>query len=507
MQKKYAVALTAALGLFMAVLDDTVVNVALSKMSAVFHTDLNTIQWISTAYLLVQAAIIPAAGYFGNRFGMKRMYIGFLALFTFGSLLCGLSDIFTDANGQPYIGLLIAARIIQGIGAGALFPLGSTIALGSFASAERAKASGIIAGPILIAPVLGPLLGGWLTDNLGWQSIFFVNVPIGIGAVLLGLRIFPAEMDKRAETRNAFDYLGLALVMSGTVAIIYGLNLVSQAKPNSFSPEHPGGEVNGWGYWPVWAIVGLGVVLFTAFVIWELRQRDPVLDVRLFTDYNFTVSNIISWFNALVVFGSLLLLPVFFQQVRIPPLNATDSGLSQVPQGIGSLIGVIGGALLYNRLGPRVQVALGLGLLAISTLFNTSMTTGTNWYDLTPWLFLRGIGFTLTFVPIQTLSVFTLNGEALAKATSMFSVGRQIFSSAGTAAVITVFTQQTASNYTPIAGTQEQVRAGFAQAQTTAVNDVFGLITIGTVLILLMAVVLLPSKKNAPKMSAETTAP
>jgi EmrB/QacA subfamily drug resistance transporter len=501
--KKYIIAFTAALGLFMAVLDDTVVNVALSKMSAAFHTDLNTVKWVSTAYLLVQAAVIPAAGYLGSRFGMKRMYLGFLALFTVGSLLCGLSDVITDPNGQPYIALLIAARIIQGVGAGALFPLGSTIALGNFAPEERAKASGIVAGPVLIAPILGPLLGGWLTDNLGWQSIFFINLPVGLVAMLLVWRIFPAEMNRKAEGRSAFDYIGLALVMVGTVTIIYGFNLVSESKPDSVSLQHPDGEVYGWGYWPVWALIGAGLILFVSFVIWELRQRDPVMDVRLFKDYNFAVSNVISWFNAVVVFGSLLLLPVFFQQVRLPPLNATESGLAQVPQGLGSLVGVLLGSSLYNRLGPRWQVVLGLALLAISTFFNSSLTTGTNWYDLSFWLFLRGVGFSLTFVPIQTLSVFNLTGEALAKASSLFGVSRQIFSSVGTAIVITVFTQQTASHYAPVTGTPQQVRAAFAQAQTTGVNDVFMIITIGTIIVLLLSSILLPGKKRTSERSLE----
>lgn len=513
MPKKYAIALTAAMGLFMAVLDDTVVNVALSKMSAAFRTDLNTVQWVSTAYLLVQAAVIPAAGYLGSRFGMKRMFLGSLLFFTLGSLLCGLSDVVVavigNSENQPYIGLLILARIIQGIGAGALFPLASTIALGSFEAAERAKAGGIIAGPVLLAPILGPLVGGWLTDNWGWQSIFYINVPIGLVAMGLALRIFPKDNEKEIAKRtekasSAFDYVGLGLVMVGTVAVIYGLNLVSQVKPNSISLQHPSGEVYGWGYWPVWVIVGTGLILLTLFVLWELRKSDPVLDVRLFRDYNFTVSNIVSYFNALVVFGSLLLLPVFFQQVRIPPLNATDSGLSQVPQGIGSLIGVIAGASLYNRLGPRLQVGLGLGLLAVSTFFNTSLTTSSNWYDLTFWLFLRGLGFSLTFVPIQTLSVATLTGSSLAKATSLFSVGRQIFSSAGTATVITVFTQQTANNYQPVAGTPQQVGMALAQAQTTAVNQVFMVVTIGTILVLLLSLLLMPGRKKAPKMEVAT---
>ena len=510
MQRKYAIALTAALGLFMGVLDDTVVNVALSKMAAAFNPDptkppdFSSIQWVSTAYLLVQAAVIPAAGYFSIRFGIKRLFLGFLAIFTFGSLLCGLSDLITNDAGRPYLGLLIGARIIQGIGAGALFPLAFTLSLGEFAPEERSRASGIIAGPILVAPILGPFLGGWLTDNFGWQSIFFVNVPIGIIAVLLGLRIFPRDNTEAAKGRG-FDYVGIGLVMAGTVSLIYGLNLVAQTKPDSRSPLYPTGELYGWGYPLVWVLLVIGFVLLAAFVVWELRHKDPVLDVGLFKDYNFAVSNVISWFNALIVFGSLLLLPVFFQQVRLPPLTATESGLSQVPQGIGSIIGVVISALLYSRLGPRIQVSLGLGLIAVSCFFNTSLTNSTNWYDLTPWLFLRGLGFSMTFVPIQTLSVFTLTGETLAKANSMFNVTRAIFSSAGTAAVITLFTQQSNSHFVPLPANapQQQVFGALSAAQTTAVNDVFLYVTIGTVLIMIASFILIPSKKNAPQMAAQ----
>ena len=494
-------ALTAALGLFMAVLDDTVVNVALSKMATDFQVNLSTIQWVSTAYLLIQAAIIPIAGYLGNRLGIKRLFLFFISVFTIGSLLCGLSGYITDASNHAYIGLLIAARVIQGIGAGALTPLASAIALGSFPPEERARASGIIAGPVLVAPVLGPLLGGWLIDKFDWPSIFFINVPIGLVVVLLGLQIFPATLNQRAEARTAFDAVGLALAMIGTVAVIYGLTFVAQTRPGSVSLTHPGGEVYGWGYWPVWALVGTGVVLLASFIWWELRQSDPVLEVRLFTNYNFTISNVISWFNAMVVFGSLLIMPIFFQQVRIPPLSATDAGLAQAPQGLGSIIGVIGGSILYQRLGPKVQIAFGLALLALSSYATASLTLTTNWYDITLWLFCRGLGFSLTFVPIQTLAIARLTGPTLPKATSLFSVGRQIFSSAGTATVITLYTQQTASHYTAVRGTAAQVHLAFAQAQTAAVNDVFRFVTLGTLCVLVLALVTVPRKQTAPSPS------
>ena len=184
---KYAVALTAALGLFMAVLDNTIVNVALTAMQRAFNTDVNTIQWVVTGYFLAQAAVIPVSGYFGNRFGLKQTFMFALAVFTIGSLLCGLSpNIGGPLDGEE---LLIFFRLIQGIGGGMLFPLATSIAFSVFPPAERAAASGVIAVPVLLAPTLGPTFGGLLTDShFEWPSIFFINVPFGILALVLVAR-------------------------------------------------------------------------------------------------------------------------------------------------------------------------------------------------------------------------------------------------------------------------------------------------------------------------------
>ncbi len=245
---KYAVALTAALGLFMAVLDNTIVNVALIPMANAFKTDLNSVQWVITGYFLAQAAVIPAAGYLSSRLGIKQVFIACLALFTLGSLFCGLSDLIQDSSGHPYIGLLIFFRVIQGIGGGALFPLATAIAFGAFPPNERASSSAIVALPVLMAPSFGPTIGGLLIDWIGWQWIFFINVPVGILAIYLIMRIYRPESDKRAPGKvGNFDFVGLSLSMVGIVSLVYGFNVVSQ-RDSSFQVSP--GCVMAWGSSP-----------------------------------------------------------------------------------------------------------------------------------------------------------------------------------------------------------------------------------------------------------------
>ena len=229
-QYKYAVSLTAALALFMAVLDSTIVNVALVSMERDFKTTINAVQWVVTGYILVQAAVIPVTGYFGNRFGIKRVFILALTLFTIGSLLCGLSPHF--ATGNKGLNLLIVFRLIQGIGGGMLFPLGTTISFGAFPPAERAASSAVIAIPVLFAPALGPTVGGLIVDSgLKWPGIFFINVPIGIITLILLARIVrPDEKAAPGAARAGFDYSGLFLSIVGVVLVVYAFVLVSQTQ-------------------------------------------------------------------------------------------------------------------------------------------------------------------------------------------------------------------------------------------------------------------------------------
>ena len=308
---KYAIALIAALGLFMAVLDNTIVNVALTALQRAFNTDVNTIQWIITAYFLAQAAVIPVSGYFGNRFGMKPTFMFALALFTLGSLLCGISpNLGGPVGGET---LLIIFRVVQGVGGGMLFPLATSIAFGVFPPAERAAASGVIAVPVLLAPTLGPTFGGLLTDSrFGWPAIFFINIPVGIIALLLVARVMrPQEATEPGATRGApasaasFDWVGLILSMVGVVLVVYAFTLVSQTDSATITALNPRGDIHGWGYWLVWTLLGIGLAILAAFGYYELRvAKDPVLDLRLFAGFDFTIATVMTWVTRAVIFGS-----------------------------------------------------------------------------------------------------------------------------------------------------------------------------------------------------------
>ncbi len=472
---RYAVALTAALGLFMAVLDNTIVNVALIPMANAFRTDLNAVQWVITAYFLAQAAVIPAAGYLATRLGIKKVYIASLAIFTAGSLLCGLSDLYQDAGGHPYIGLLIFFRVVQGIGGGALFPLSTAIAFSSFPANERATSSAIVAVPVLMAPSFGPTAGGLLIDNFGWQWIFYINIPVGILAIYMIIRIYKPEADQRATRAGKFDLPGLLLSMAGIVALVYGFSVVSQRDPASISLTNPTGDIYGWGFWQVWAWIGAGVVLLVIFTIYELRTRDPVVDLRLFKERDFTSAGILTFALRAFIFGSFFLIPVFLQNIRTPHLNATGAGLATIPMGLASGLSIaITGRKLYALLGPRYLVLLGMLFMAGSNYLVLGINNSTDGWSLVPAMILRGIGFGMTGIPLQTLALERLKGPALAKGSSLFNASAQIFSSIGIAVLSTFFVQQTTVHRPAqadinqiVAQVQQQKLSGFLASHPT----------------------------------------
>lgn len=508
---KYIIALTAALGLIMAILDNTIVNVALVPMADAFKTDLSTIEWVVTGYFLAQAAVIPVSGYFSTRFGIKRLFMICLALFTLGSVFCGMAQSET---------MLIGFRVLQGLGGGALFPLAQAIAFGAFSPQERAAASAIVGVPVLLAPTFGPTIGGWLTVNFGWSSIFFVNLPVGILAITLAWFVLPADKARESSDRRGFDYAGLALVTLGVLAVVYAFSLVSQVMPGTRTPTNPSGDLYGWGYWLVWALLGVGLALLAAFAVYELRfSKDPVLDLRLFKRFEFTMASVVSWVNASVVFGSLFLLPVFFQQIRIPNLSALDAGIALIPQGIASAISVALGGWLYHRVGVRWMVFTGGLLLALSSYLLTQITNTSDAWSLMPALITRGFGFGFTLIPVQTLALQSITGAALPKASSLFNVTRQIFSSVGVAGTITFFVQQSVFHGTQLANqlrstlpagatpdlnnplVQAAITRLRSQAGTEALRDVFFFVMVGTVVLAFVGL-LLPSRAAQARLSA-----
>jgi MFS family permease len=532
---RYAVALIAAFGLFMAVLDNTIVNVALTSMQRSFHTDINTIQWVITGYFLAQAAAIPVAGYLALRVGLKRMFIISLGIFTLGSLLCGLSPNIVGANGGDR--LLIIFRVFQGIGGGMMFPLATAIAFGAFPPAERAASSAVIALPVLLAPTFGPTIGGLIVDSpAGWPGIFFINVPVGVITMLLFARVYrpqgaaqpggaapgqapaavanaPSGAPAAAPEQTGFDIIGLILSIVGVVLVVYAFTVVSQTKAGSITPQNPQGQVNGFGYWLVWVLLGLGLAVLAAFAVYETRVvEDPVLDLRLFRSYPFTISSVLTWIIRAVVFGSFFLLPLYLQQFR--GLSAVEAGLALLPQGLAAAVAIVTGSRLYDRIGPRILVVIGLILLTISSwlLASSAITTHTTAKDLIPTLIVRGLGFGWSNLPLQTLALSAITGRALPKASSLFNATAQIFSSIGIALISTLFIERATTHAHSVAVAAmshgQPIPSNIAvQAGSSATQDVFAYLAIASAVATAVAF-LLPrySLKQEQEQEAATQA-
>lgn len=536
---RYLIALVAALGLFPVLLDTTIVSVALTPMRNDLNADVSTIQWVLSGYLLANAAVVAIGGYLANRFGRKRMFLLGLTVFTLGSVLAGFS---------PGIGWLIAFRVLQGIGGGLLLPLGPTLAFEAFRQEERARATAVMALPLLLAPVLGPIAGGWLTDTYHWHVIFFVNLPVGILAAAAALRVLPPDTPGESRSRR-FDYVGLTLSTAGIIAIIYALKLVTEMNPTTMTAANPNGELYGWGYWLVWALLGTGVVLLGAFGCYALRlSQDPALDLRQFGRRDFLVSSLFTWANALITFSLLVLLPLYLQAVRQPALSPLDTGLALLPFGLGGLAGTVAAATLYRAIGPRRVVFLGAVLATLSAwlLARAIQPTATAGQLLAAaqaqalvspvagpeavrWgLVVFGLSLAFVLVPAQTLALEALNGEALAQASSLFLSTRLIFASVGVAIVTTLFIDRTQSrtvalisqglaqtNGTGSAPSDPRIAAALrtlqpqiaTQAGTWAVQSIFWLIVFGSLGVIVLTL-LLPGRARRPdEARAAVTAP
>ena len=431
---RWQATLVIALGMLMAILDNTIVSVVLPQIAVAFHTDFQTITWIGTGYFLANAAVIPIVGYLSDRIGTKTVFLVALALFTLGSGLCAFAP-----NEQS----LIAFRILQGIGGGALLPIAMAIIFRLFGPTERAAAIAILLVPLLLGPAFGPTLGGYLATNFSWNAIFTINLPIGVVAFILSLIILrnnKAEHEANGEEQGltkGFDTLGLVLSMGAFTTLVYGINQAGS---------------RGWGDTTVISLLLIGTVLLIAFIIVELRVKDPVMDIRLFSNYTFTMANILQWTTTAVLFGSLFILPLFFEGVQ--GLSSLTTGEILISQGLAMAVGMAIGGRLYNQVGPRILAVAGLAIVAISMIGFTRLNISTTGADLQPWLILRGIGLGLVAQPLQTLAVSVVSNRQMAKASSLISSTKVVFGAVGVAVLTTYLTQRGTTH-------AQEIAAGF----------------------------------------------
>ena len=398
------------LGGVMSYFDATIVNVGIETLTAEFRTTLATISWVATGYLLAVAVAIPLAGWSVARFGAKRMWLTGLVLFLVGSALAALA---WDA------GSLIAFRVLQGFGGGLLEPIMLAVVATAAGPNRMGRVMGLISIPITLGPVLGPLIGGLILQQLTWQWIFLVNLPIALLAIVLAVFFVPA--DKPAAAPPPFDALGVALLSPGFAALVYALSQAGDA---------------GFGATRVLVALALGVVLVGAYVAHALRAEHPLIDLRLFANKAFTSAVITMFLLGGMLFGLLFLLPLFYQDVRGHGVFA--AGLLLAPLGLGTLFGMPIAGKLADKVGAKALVPTGAALVAVGALVYTGADAGTSQVLLTVVQVVIGFGFGLVGAPTMGALYRVVAPEQVPAATGAVFILNQIGASLGIAVVALV---------------------------------------------------------------------
>jgi EmrB/QacA subfamily drug resistance transporter len=392
------------LGSFMVVLDTTIVNIALPKIIQVFQSTVDEGDMVLTGYMLALAVVMPATGYLSDRFGAKRTYMITVVLFTIGSALCGLA---------PNMGGLVVFRILQGLGGGMVQPLGMSILFQSAPPSQRGAIMGIFGLPLLIAPAIGPTLGGYLVEYVDWRWIFTLNVPIGVLAVILGMAIL-RETPQRAGGR--FDWAGFLLSAVGFSAALLAL---SKAPADGWTAPH---------------IVVLYLIAAAAIPCWivvELAQDDPMLDLSVLRDLTYTVSQIVIGVATVALYSALLLLPLFLQNVR--GLGAMETGIILLPNAIAAAVMMPIAGRLVDKLGARPLAVPGLLLLGGATWMLAGLDPGTSDDVVRNALILRGLATGIMFMPVMTVAMDNIPPLQIPRATALSNVLRQLVGAFGTA--------------------------------------------------------------------------
>ena len=412
----WIVAIAVMFATFMEVLDTTVVNVSLPHIAGNLSATTEEATWVLTSYLVANAIILPLTGWLASFFGRKRLLMASVTGFTVSSLLCGLA---------PSLPLLVLFRLIQGATGGAMQPLSQAVLLEAFPPHERGKAMGFWGLGIVVAPILGPVLGGWLTDSYSWRWVFYINLPVGIMSLIMTkLYIFDPPYLKRETTK--IDYWGIGLLTLWVGALQLVLDL---------------GQRNDW--FSSTFIVTLSVVSalgLVAFLFRELMAREPVIDLRVFKIRTYATGVFLMTSLGFVLYGSLVLLPIMLQTLLGYP--SLQAGMAMAPRGMGSLIGMPLVGLIVGKTDARRLVAIGLAVGAGTLFWLGQLNLGAGHWDIFWPQFLQGIGLSLVFVPLTTISMDSIPRERMGNATSLFSLMRNLGGGIGIAVTASILARK-----------------------------------------------------------------
>ncbi|WP_424187346.1 DHA2 family efflux MFS transporter permease subunit [Actinokineospora sp. G85] len=469
------------LGVIMSILDVTVVSVALPTFAEEFQSSYATVAWTMTGYTLALAAVIPLTGWAADRFGTKRLYITALVLFVLGSVLCSMAwDVTT----------LITFRVLQGLGGGMLLPLGMTIMTKAAGPDRIGRVMAVLGVPMLLGPIGGPILGGWMIDALSWHWIFLINLPIGIIALVAAIVALPKDNPSPSET---FDYVGMLLLSPGLALLLFGVSSIPETGTLSSTRVL------------VPALVGLALVV--GFVFHALRQRHPLIDLRLFQNRQLTTATITLFLFAVAFFGAMLLVPSYFLQVRGETTLA--AGLLLAPQGLGAMISMPIAGRLADKTGAGRIVLTGMVPIAIGMGVLTQLSADTSYVVILGVLFLMGLGMGASMMPLMSAALQTLTDHTVARGSTLMNIVQQVAASIGTAVMSVVLTSQIkasdaaarlASGQVPpqeLPGVLQQAQQDSASGFATAFTVAFVL------LVLTLAPALLLPRHKAQSASAQ----
>lgn len=419
--QRTAIVATVMLSALMAVIDTSIVNVALPTIGASLGASVGDTSWIAIAYMLANIAVMPLNGFLTQLFGQKRFFLIAVGGFTIASFLCGMA---------PTIGILIGARVLQGIFGGALMPISQTILFQTYPKSEHGKAMGMFGLGVIAGPAIGPTLGGWMTDTWGWPSIFNVNLPLGALAVFMAMRTF-ADAARPAFSGKRFDWAGLISLVTGLSALQYVLEK---------------GEEEGWTESRLIVFLAVyGVAALVYFVWHELRTEQPVVDLSVLKDRSFTAGSIIGIITGFGLYGMNIVLPLFF--AGILHYDAVNTGLALMPGALATAFSMPLAGRIADRFDPRISISIGLGMFLYFLWDLSSINPSTGYWEVLWPQVIRGVGLGLLFVPLSAATMSGISREKQAAASGLNNLLRQLGGSVGIAILTSMLTRAQRVHY------------------------------------------------------------